>query len=204
MEFILSNYQWFFSGIGVFLIGIILRFLFKNKNSNTPIININNSSSNSTTLSNNSQMNKAEEIITQVSVFDIDKIKPFVKILFIDDDTKFKVINILKNAGWANTKIIKDVISLDDFDIKEANILFVDIKGVGKKLNCKDEGLGLALYLKKKYPLKKVIIYSAETKGERFHEALKLADDSLAKNADPYEFQLIVEKFAEDIYTEII
>lgn len=58
-----------------------------------------------------------------------------------------------------------------------------------------DEGLGLALAIKKKYPSKKVIIYSAETNGDRFHEALRKADSFLAKNADPYEFQRIVEEF---------
>ena len=58
-----------------------------------------------------------------------------------------------------------------------------------------DEGLGLALAIKDKYPEKKVIIYSAETNGDRFHEALRKADSFLPKNADPYEFQRIVEEF---------
>jgi hypothetical protein len=40
-----------------------------------------------------------------------------------------------------------------------------------------------------------VIIYSAETEGDRFHEALRKADSFLAKNADPYQFQRLVEEF---------
>ncbi|WP_339841810.1 hypothetical protein, partial [uncultured Alcanivorax sp.] len=55
--------------------------------------------------------------------------------------------------------------------------------------------LGLALAIKEKYKEKKVIIYSAETEGDRFHEALRKADSFLAKNADPYQFQRLVEEF---------
>ena len=37
-------------------------------------------------------------------------------------------------------------------------------------------------YLKKKYPEKKVILYSTESAGNRFHEALRKVDDFLYKN----------------------
>jgi len=59
--------------------------------------------------------------------------------------------------------------------------------------------LGLALSLKKKYPGKKLVIYSSETKGERFHEALRMADSFLPKNAEPYEFLQLVEQFIPDL-----
>jgi Ni,Fe-hydrogenase maturation factor len=124
----------------------------------------------------------------------IDKAKATSHILFIDDDVKFKVVEILKNAGWHYTSIVKDVTTLHDDAVTRANILFIDINGVGKKLGFKDEGLGLALALKNRYPEKKVVIYSADTRAERFHEAWKKADEYLAKNADPYEFQQIVEQ----------
>lgn len=67
---------------------------------------------------------------------------------------------------------------------------------MGKLLFFADEGLGLADAIKTKYPAKKVIIYSAETKGDRFHKALRNVDTFLAKNADPYEFQQIIENFS--------
>lgn len=75
----------------------------------------------------------------------------------------------------------------------KSDIFFVDIQGVGKKLDFQDEGLGLANALKNKYPNKKVVIYSAENRGDRFHEALKKADDSLPKNAEPFQFQQTIE-----------
>ena len=119
----------------------------------------------------------------------LDNFKLTKHILFIDDDTKFKVVSILKKSGWIHTKSVKDIDSYDSKDVLETDIFFVDIQGVGKQLECKDEGLGLAMNLKNKYPLKKVVIYSAETKGERFHDALRIADSFLSKNAEPYQFQ---------------
>lgn len=129
----------------------------------------------------------------------LEERKKRTSILFIDDDTKFKVVKILQKAGWVNTTSIKDVKSLDDQIIKNADIFFVDIQGVGLSLQFTEEGLGLALALKNKYPMKKVVIYSAETKGDRFHEALRKADSSLSKNAEPYEFQQLVEQYSAEI-----
>ena len=63
--------------------------------------------------------------------------KDNVRILFIDDDTSFQVVKILRKAGWSNTKIVKDVTSLDSTDLRDANLLFVDIQGVGKAMNFK-------------------------------------------------------------------
>ena len=129
----------------------------------------------------------------------VNSIKKRISILFIDDDTKFKVVKILKNAGWINTSSVKDVKSLDDPIVKDTDIFFVDIQGVGIELQFNDEGLGLALALKNKYPNKKVVIYSAETKGDRFHAALRKADSFLPKNAEPYEFQQIVEQYSAEL-----
>lgn len=128
---------------------------------------------------------------------DLSQIKLNTRILFIDDE-KFKTVDNIKRAGWVHTKRMSDVYSVDDPSIIESDILFVDIQGVGIKAGFKDEGLGLASAIKDKYPQKKVIIYSAETKGDRFHESLRKADDFLKKNADAYQFQQIIEKYALD------
>jgi len=125
--------------------------------------------------------------------------KSSIKIVFIDDDIKFKVVKILINTGWINTKIIKDAKTIDEPVIKDADILFVDVQGVGILMGFKDEGLGLALALKTNYPKKKIVIYSAEIHGDRFHEALRKADSFLPKNADPYEFQKLVEELSSNL-----
>lgn len=176
MDVLQNNYQWIFGGVGVFVLGIIWNFLISRKHSLQQFDN---------KILIDKDLNRDKNL---------EALKPVTKILFIDDDTKFKVVQILKRSGWIQTKIIKDVRSLDCSDITEANILFVDIQGVGKYLEFSDEGLGLAYAIKQKFPQKKVVIYSAETKGDRFHKALRYVDSFLSKNADPYEFQQIVEE----------
>jgi hypothetical protein len=130
---------------------------------------------------------------------ELEKRKKLTNILFVDDDTKFKIIKILNVAGWVNTKIVKDIDNPDSEIVTKAHVLFIDINGVGQKMRFKDEGLGLANYLKKKYPEKKIIIYSTEPNGDRFHDAFRKVDDFLYKNADPIEFQEIIEQFSAEI-----
>lgn len=121
--------------------------------------------------------------------------KAMTRLLFIDDNyLEYKIISILKKAGWVNTKAIKDVTDLDDSKVIEADIIFVDINGVGVTL-FEDQGLGLASALKKKYPSKKIILYSAETTGDRFHKALKEVDSCLPKNAEPFQFINLIESY---------
>ncbi len=201
MSWFVNNSEWFFSGLGVLCITVLFK-LFKSLTRgkttsqqvspqtlpalNQNVVINNNVSSESPSISKP----KVLEVRTLVSC------KESTRILFIDDDAKFKVVQILKNSGWVHTKTIKDVKSLDCPEIVEASILFVDIQGVGKQLGFSDEGLGLADAIKMKYPEKSVVIYSAETKGDRFHKALRNMDSFLPKNADPYEFQQIVEEYA--------
>jgi hypothetical protein len=130
----------------------------------------------------------------------LNDLKKLTNIVFVDDK-EFEVVQILKNAGWNNTCLINDVDSVDARQIQEAHIIFVDIQGVGKKLRFQEEGLGLVSALRDKYPTKKLIIYSAESTGDRFHKALSDADTTLRKNADPYQFQTIVEDFSREAFT---
>lgn len=125
----------------------------------------------------------------------VEDLKKNFRVLFVDDN-QFKVTDILKKSGWLNVKRVKDITSFDDAEIKATNLFFVDIQGVGKALKFSDEGLGLAQALKEKFPGKKVVIYSAENQGDRFHKALRIADATLPKNAEPYEFLTLVEQFA--------
>lgn len=131
-----------------------------------------------------------------------DEIKGICKILFIDDKS-FPLVDILKNEGWKHVTRIKDVDALEQPEVKEANILIVDIQGVGKKLKFKDEGLGLIIALKDKYPSKKVIVYSAEDQGkiQAFHPGIDKADKRLSKNSDPYEFQVVIENFSNELFS---
>ncbi|WP_374661954.1 hypothetical protein [Inhella sp.] len=120
---------------------------------------------------------------------DIAELKRTSQILFVDDDRGFKIVGVLKKMGWENTKLLADISSLEQSQLLSADVVFVDIQGVGRAMQYSDEGLGLALAIKRRYPKKKVVIYSAEEKGARFHEALQEADYSLPKTAEPIRFE---------------
>lgn len=132
----------------------------------------------------------------------LDEIKNICKILFIDDRS-FPIIEMLEKNGWRNIQKVNDITGTDQQEVREAHILFIDIQGVGKKMKLSDEGLGLTVAIKKKYPNKKVIVYSAEDQGQvkAFHEGFELADSQLSKNASSYEFQFRLEKFAKEIFS---
>ncbi|MBJ9673209.1 hypothetical protein [Burkholderia gladioli] len=119
----------------------------------------------------------------------VSELKRVSNILFIDDDRGFKIVGILKKMGWEHTRLVTDITSLEQQYLLDAHVVFVDIQGVGRSMQYTDEGLGLALAIKRRYPEKRVVIYSAEEKGARFHEALQEADYSLSKTAEPIRFE---------------
>lgn len=128
-----------------------------------------------------------------------DELKHLCRILFIDDQ-KFDVPEILRTAGWQHARSIQDVDSIEDTLLADAHIVFVDISGVGRALRFSDEGLGLISAIRKKYLSKKLVVYSAQRRGDRFHEGLSAADARLPKNADPFEFQELVEDYAKQTF----
>lgn len=124
----------------------------------------------------------------------LTNLKRTTNILFIDDDRGFKIVGILKKMGWEHTKLVTDITSLEQQPLLDAQVVFVDIQGVGRAMQYTDEGLGLALAIKRRHPKKRVVIYSAEEKGARFHEALQEADYSLPKTAEPIRFEDTIVK----------
>jgi len=130
----------------------------------------------------------------------LEDIKQVTKILFIDD-VKFEVVDKITSNGWRQCSRIKDISDLDHSDIETTHIFFVDIQGVGKKLNFPDEGLGLARALKEKYPSKAVILYSSEGQRDIFDETLSIVDARIRKNADTYEFIKLVERFGKQAFS---
>lgn len=195
MEWIINNKEWLFSGIGVSIIGwigtIVYRKLRKGNalqtqsqtQSQTQVVNVNIGS----------HTNNQEQSIKNRYV----DVKAKVRILFIDDE-KFNMINILKKAGWKNIEYKKDLSDLDDNAVLSANVIFVDINGVGCNL-FRNQGLGLAAAIKNKHQDKRVIIYSAEPNGDRFDTALRQVDACLPKNAEPIEFMNLIEEYADKL-----
>lgn len=189
-QWLLDNKEWFFSGIGVTLLSTFI-FFFKNaenksdskskqyqqKQSVSQIVNVNFPKSDSIPSSSNEK--KCD--------------KEGVSILFIDDQS-FDYIKNLKQAGFINVKKISNVKRIDAPEIYNADIIFVDINGVGANLFPNEQGLGVAKAIKKQFgDKKKVYLYSAQ------HQALNSdfnqLDGVLSKNADPYEFINIIDNY---------
>lgn len=194
MEIITNNYHWIFSGIGVLIFGWIGNYFYKKPNSfeiKKPSTNA-IQSGNNITINNNLNSNDGSKESEKNEI----RSKDNCHILFIDDQhNDFKMVSILKKAGWNNTRAIKDLTDLDDHKAVEATIIFVDINGVGTQM-FEDQGLGLAAALKDKYPQKTIILYSAEPTGNRFNKKLRKVDESLPKNAEPYEFISLIEQYS--------
>lgn len=199
ITFFKTNMEWIFSGIGVAFLVPLFGKLLKREDEYSKVATQENKIINNININNHT--NSAEEEHKENNnVLSKKTPKDLAVILFIDDE-KFNMVNILKKAGWKNTSSKKDIIDMDDNDVYKSDIIFVDINGVGKNL-FESQGIGLASALKDKYPAKKIVIYSAETTGDRFDKALRKVDDCLAKNAEPYEFISLVETFAAELYNE--
>lgn len=185
-----SNAEWVFSGIGASVFAVILGRLRTRSQESTDLSPV--------TVNNHQTVNVSTTHAPHTQQIGTGKFKQksAVSVLFIDDDIKFQVVNILKRNGWTNTKIIKDVASLEQPEVASADIFFVDIQGVGVSLGFKDQGLGLVIALRKKYPTKKIVIYSAEN-ANAFHAAFGQANERISKDADPYEFMEAVERLSE-------
>lgn len=134
--------------------------------------------------------NREAEITSQSS----RKEKGSVHVLFIDDQ-KFDNVDVLRNAGWKNTKSIKDIKAIDCPEVLAADVIFVDINGVGTSLFPKEQGLGVAVQIKSRYSEKCVVVYSAQP--QELHKALSQVDAVLPKNAEPYEYISILENYID-------
>lgn len=168
----------------------------KNKNEQNVNVSVNVGSTTNQNTGENESQNKKN--IDRNAI--IDSMQSKTAILFIDDDKNFNVVKILKDSNWKRVKTVVDIKSLDMPIVKESDIIFVDINGVGKLLKLEFEGLDLALMLKQRFPDKKVIIYSANRNNNSFHKAWDTCDFKLEKNALPYQFQNLVEEYSIEFY----
>ena len=213
VKWICESREWLFSGVAVAVLSYVVKVVytyFKNKNKNNEDEHKQSQTQNNTQ-TQNVTVNIPQPLIPQVSALDgsnnmaealnIEGMRAQTNILFIDDDKKFRIVSIIKSSGWKNTAFFPnpDVKDINDEKIRKAHIIFVDILGVAKTLY-EDEGLGLAADLKKKYPEKKIVIYSAEPAHQSFHEAWKITDDRIQKNAQPAEFISCIESLADSIW----
>lgn len=116
--------------------------------------------------------------------------KDTVNILFIDD-LDMPVVESLKKANY-KVKKVKDVKNIDDAEVKNAQIIFVDFDGVGKSISPQHQGVGLVKELKIKYKASKfVILYTAQRTmptDTTMNTLFNNADARMRKDSDVTDF----------------
>lgn len=187
MENFLTN-PWTIAVGGTVLAAAIIgvwRFFFKKENtvisttSQNQNVVVNNFTSPSTTLDS---LKKDEEVTHNTT-----------NVLFIDDDTRFKIVNILRKKSWIKCQVVKDIDDFDNLSLVEADVIFVDIEGVGRILTPQEQGLGMVVEINRRYPHKKLIIYSSQPVRDMTHPAFRVVEGVIHKDAQPSEFLRYIE-----------
>ncbi len=125
--------------------------------------------------------------------------KNTVKILFVDD-LIFPIVENLARAGY-NVKRIKDIKNIDDADLKDRHIIFVDYEGVGKNFSPTHQGAQLVKAIKDKYGASKfVVLYTDQNSiptETTMNSLFRTADAHMKKNSsDASDF---IEKINEGL-----
>lgn len=128
----------------------------------------------------------------------IPELKDKTRILLIDDE-ETDLVESLKSEGW-HIKYMADLDKYNNTDLKDAHIVCVDIKGVGKKLNIKEEGLGLVRNIKEKYPEKRIILCSSVSSHDIFDNAIDLVDKKVFKNGQTHPFDSAIQELALKLF----
>ncbi len=119
MDWLINNKEWFFSGTGIAVIGALVglwKYFSSNSQAITPVGQNNENTSNieiniSNPVSSSSDLKEKEA--PKKKKMSLDDYKNSTKILFIDDDARFKVIKILSRSGWVrclSTKLSRPLI----------------------------------------------------------------------------------------------
>lgn len=128
----------------------------------------------------------------------IEQLKKVTKVLIIDDEEPKELRDHLRKEGWKNC-YLNDLDALSNKKLEDSQIICIDIMGVGKKLQV-DDGMGLVIHIKEKYPEKKIILYSSVSKQDIFSEALDYVDKRLRKESSLVPFSIAVEEMAEKTF----
>ena len=126
-----------------------------------------------------SKLKEINELSTQSALVDKNKIKQEVKILVVDDnDVPF--LDILQNNDYQikHHEDITDLSVVNNYDI-----ILCDIQGVGKSLNPTSQGAHLVKEIKKLFPFKQVIAFTANPADPGLLNTLQKADNILKKDA---------------------
>lgn len=126
---------------------------------------------------------------------DTAKRRSHIDVLVIDDSSFPPKENLERNSfkitQWPD---IEDLKTVEHYDL-----ILCDIEGVGKKINPKDQGGAVIKQIKKLYPNKYIIAYSARTFGTQFNEFFTYADEVVSKDKDVSDWCDTLDSAMEEI-----
>ena len=129
----------------------------------------------------------------------VDEIKARIRILFVDDKDDFPIVEMLKNNGYS-VDYLRDIVDIDASVVRFADIIFLDINGVGVAMKFKNQGMGLCGALRDHFgDTKRLILYSGETEGSIFDKDAKKADATLPKDSDLYQFTSYITQYGKEL-----
>jgi DNA-binding NtrC family response regulator len=129
----------------------------------------------------------------------VEQLKRTTKVLIIDDEEPKELRELLKKEGWKNY-YLNDLDALSNKKLEESHVVCIDIMGVGKKLQVQD-GMGLVKHIKKRYPEKKIILYSSVSKQDIFSDAIDHVDKRLRKESSLVPFIIAIEEMAANTFS---
>ena len=122
-----------------------------------------------------------------------------IDILVIDDEN-FMPSNFLINNNFRLT-YKKDVDNVRD--VSEYPIILCDIRGVGKRLSDSYEGAFLIKEIKKNYPTKRVIAYTASQYDATYNQYFEYADEVVQKGLALEDWLKLLDEQIEKIIDPI-
>lgn len=132
-------------------------------------------------------------------IVSLEELQKLTRILFIDDTDQSDLIIYLKSEGW-DAHYIPDIEQITAVNVRNANLLFIDVMGIGSKLKLKD-GLDVIKLLKETYPEKKVIMYSTNEKQDYSHPGFEIADKRIVKRGSYDIFMTTIIEMSKKMFT---
>ena len=133
-----------------------------------------------------------------------EEVKARIRILFVDDKDDFQIIKMLRNNGY-QVEYLDDIVDFDAKEVKYADIIFLDINGVGVAMKFKNQGMGLCGALRDYYgTTKRLILYSGETEGSIFDKDAKKEDATLPKDSDLYQFTSYITQYGKELLEKVV
>lgn len=150
-------------------------------------------------IQNNYSVNEPNSLGVDKKDLKVEEIKAKIKILFVDDKDDFPIIGMLRNNGY-QVEYLDDIVDFEAKTVKYADIIFLDINGVGVAMKFKNQGMGLCGALRDYFGnSKRLILYSGETAGSIFDKDAKKADATLVKDSDLYQFISYITQYGKEL-----